>query len=64
MGQIITGYETDPQDLIDSLMERVPVGDADELHTALIALARIVKSQQQQIESLKKTVRELNSIHV
>lgn len=53
MAQIITGYETDPQDLINSLMERVPVGDADELHSALIALARIIKAQQQQIKSLQ-----------
>lgn len=55
MAQIITGYEREPQELIDSLMERVPVGDADELHSALIALARIVRAQGRQIDALQMT---------
>ena len=62
MAQVISDYEgSTPAALRDLLMGAVQVGDADELHSACIALANIAALQASKISALTGHVNQLEN---
>jgi hypothetical protein len=60
MSEIIGDYATyTAQQLKDILMSAVPIGDADELHSAAIQLCDIAKANEARIEQLTKRIEAL-----
>jgi|WetSurMetagenome_2_1015567.scaffolds.fasta_scaffold823717_1 hypothetical protein len=45
----------------DSLMSAIQVGDADELHNAVIVLCEIAERQQAQIDSLTRRLESIDA---
>jgi len=62
MSELIGDYATyTPQQLKDILMGAVPVGDADELHSAAIQLCNIAERQEVVIKRLIKRIDQLEA---
>jgi hypothetical protein len=62
MSELILDYATyTPQQLKDILMSAVPVGDADELHSAAIQLCNIAERHEVVIDRLVKRIDRLEA---
>ena len=59
---IINIYDTDARDLENLLMESVRVGDADELHNALIVSVKLIRTLQARVDALGESVELLRKI--
>jgi hypothetical protein len=62
MSDLIGDYEIyTPQQLKDILIGAVPIGDANELHSAAIQLCKIAQRQEAVIEQLVKRIDQIEA---